>query len=116
MIDKKIALLALLLVACCGAVSSLAFSSAPFPRGNLTYAFAVVHIRDGNISPECVTVYKNGTVTWVNDGPSAHALNISGELSYYLAPGDSYSINIHQLGYYPYYCRYHGERGAIVVK
>lgn len=99
-------------------VSSVsAHASAPFPRGNLTYAFAVINMTDGRFSPDYLCVYKNATVTWVNLGPSDHALRIGDNISPMLFPGDTYTINFHETGMYNYSCRFHDcEHGIVIVK
>jgi plastocyanin len=116
-VTTKTALAAAIILATALGIAISVQAALPSPRGNLTCAFAVVEIRDGSFSPGTVQVYKNATVTWVNKGPSDHALSVGDHLSPLLFPGDTYSINFHEFGTYNYSSRFHGgERGVVIVK
>jgi plastocyanin len=102
------------------AVAMVAIATAgsiSFHGGNLTFAFAVVQIKNDTFEPANVSIYKNGTVVWTNPGPGEHSISVGGDISPPLMPGESYTKNFHEFGSYDYYCRYHpGERGNVIVR
>jgi hypothetical protein len=62
-----------------------------------------------------------GTVTWSNDGQSAHTVTAnSGSFdSGNLDPGQSFSHTFTQPGTFAYYCQYHrslGQKGTVTVQ
>jgi plastocyanin len=92
-------------------------SSVSYHGGNLTYAFAVIQIKNGTFEPDHVCVYKNATVVWVNQGPQEHAISVGGDISPPILPGASYTKNFHDFGSFNYTCLYHpGERGVVIVR
>jgi plastocyanin len=91
--------------------------SVSFHGGNLTYAFAVVQIKNGTFEPDTVCIYKNATVVWINPGPGEHSISVGEDISSPIIAGESYTKNFHEFGTYNYYCRYHPcEHGSVIVR
>jgi plastocyanin len=92
-------------------------ASVPFPRGDLTYSFTVVEIRNNAFVPEQVGVYKNATVVWVNKDPEERYLFVGGERMPVLNYGDTYTLNFHEFGRYDYICGDNPTcRGFVIVR
>ncbi|HMK46693.1 MAG TPA: hypothetical protein VK436_08710 [Methanocella sp.] len=92
-------------------------ASLPFPRGNLTYSFALVEISNGTFVPDNVSVYKNATVVWVNRDLEPHVLFIGGRCTPTLFHDESYTMNFHEFGRYS--CFYDDNRrshGIVIVR
>lgn len=92
-------------------------ASVPFPRGDLTYSFKVVEIRNNTCVPEELGVYKNATVVWVNRDPGERYLFIGGKRMPVLNPGDTYTVNFHEFGRYDYSCGDNpSSHGLVIVR
>jgi len=92
-------------------------ASLPFPRGNLTYSFALVEISNGTFVPDNISVYKNATVVWVNRDPAPHILLIGGRRTPALFHDESYTVNFHEFGRYN--CLYDDNlinHGTVIVR
>ena len=89
----------------------------PFPRGDLTYSYAVVEIRNNTLVPDSVGVYKNATVVWVNRDLQDRYLFIEDRRLPMLKYGDTYTRNFHEFGTYDCFC---GDsptsRGIVIVR
>ena len=85
----------------------------------LAAASSAVRIRDFEFAPGSVTVNVGDTVTWTNDGPTAHtatAQNGSFDTGL-LSAGQSGSHTFDQAGSFAYYCAPHPNMtGTIVVQ
>jgi hypothetical protein len=74
---------------------------------------------DFQFSPASITVQVGSTVTWRNDGPSAHTATADDGTfnSGILRTGDSSSATFNQLGSYDYVCTLHPQMtGTVVVE
>ncbi len=80
-----------------------------------------VIIMDYSYAPANLTVPRNTTVTWVNDGTVSHSVvSLPGAAANFssgvISPGAVYSYNFTMAGYYPYYDTYHPiMKGNITV-
>jgi plastocyanin len=79
---------------------------------------ASVKIKDFEFAPSKVTIKVGGTVTWTNDGPSAHTVTAddgsfdSGELQ----KGKTFSQTFDSTGTFSYHCSIHPSmEGQVVV-
>jgi plastocyanin len=78
---------------------------------------ASVTIKDFEFAPSTVTIKVGGTVTWTNDGPSAHTVTAddgsfnSGELQ----KGKTFSRTFDSTGTFSYHCSIHPSMKAQVV-
>jgi len=78
---------------------------------------ASVTIKDFSFSPSTVTIAVGGTVTWTNNGSSAHTVTAddgsfdSGDLS----QGKTYSHTFDTAGTFAYHCSIHPNMKAEVV-
>ncbi|WP_424357897.1 hypothetical protein [Methanocella sp. MCL-LM] len=89
----------------------------PFPRGDLTYSFTVVEIRNNTLVPDNVRVFKNATVVWVNHDPQERYLFIGNERMPVLKYGDTYTRNFHEFGIYDCLCGDNASsRGIVIVR
>jgi plastocyanin len=86
------------------------------PAGAATTTISMV---DNAFRPASATVTVGDTVTWPNDGESAHEVTASAFKSGNVDPGKSYSWRATKAGTYQYVCRYHeaaGMKGTLVVR
>ena len=89
----------------------------PFPRGDLTYSFTVVEIKNNTLVPDNVRVFKNATVVWVNHDPQERYLFIGDERVPVLKYGDTYTRNFHEFGRYDCLCGDNASsRGIVIVR
>ena len=78
---------------------------------------ASVTIKDFEFAPSKVTIKVGGTVTWTNDGPSAHTITAddgsfdSGQLQ----EGKTFSRTYDSIGTFSYHCSIHPSMKAQVV-
>ena len=78
-------------------------------------SFNQVHIFSTGFSPDSLMVNINNNVTWVNQDARTHTVTSEKFDSGDITPGAAYKYYFDNTGSYYYYCRYHGERGVIVV-
>lgn len=96
------------------AASALLLSAVP-----AVAATATISMVENEFKPATKTVAVGDTVTWRNDGTSAHEVTASAFKSGNVDPGKSYSWKAAKAGTYSYVCRYHeslGMKGTLVVK
>jgi plastocyanin len=72
-------------------------------------------------APPSITIQVGGTVTWSNDGQTAHTVTANGGSfdSGNLDPGQSFGHTFTQPGTFAYYCQYHrslGQKGTVTVQ
>ncbi|HEX7118395.1 MAG TPA: cupredoxin domain-containing protein [Longimicrobiales bacterium] len=82
-------------------------------------AAITITMNDNTFSPQVDTVAVNGTVTWTNQGQSAHTTTSEdGDWdSQAVDPGESYDHQFTTAGTYAYECTFHpGMTGTIVVR
>lgn len=92
-------------------------ATTPFPRGDLTYSFTVVEIKNNTLVPDNVRVFKNATVVWVNQDREERYLFIGDERMPVLNYGDSYTRNFHEFGTYDCLCGDNASsRGIVIVR
>ncbi len=78
---------------------------------------ASVKIQDFEFAPSKVTIKVGGTVTWTNDGPSAHTVTAddgsfdSGQLQ----KGKTFSQTFDSTGTFSYHCSIHPSMKAQVI-
>ncbi|HZP26748.1 MAG TPA: cupredoxin domain-containing protein [Dehalococcoidia bacterium] len=82
---------------------------------------ASVAVGDNFYSPSAITVSAGATVTWTNNGPSAHTVTSTDGIfdsGYSFTPGSSFSYTFSTPGTYPYYCLIHGtiQSGTVTVQ
>jgi plastocyanin len=82
---------------------------------------ASVSAGDYFFAPPSITIQVGGTVTWSNDGQTAHTVTANGGSfdSGNLDPGQSFSHTFTQPGTFAYYCQYHrslGQKGTVTVQ
>jgi plastocyanin len=82
---------------------------------------ASVSAGDYFFAPPSITIQVGGTVTWSNDGQTAHTVTAnSGSFdSGNLDPGQSFDHTFTQPGSFDYYCQYHrslGQEGTVTVQ
>ena len=82
---------------------------------------ASVSVGEFFFAPPSITIQAGGTVTWSNDGESAHTVTAnSGSFdSGNLDPGQSFSHTFSQPGTFAYFCQYHeslGQKGTVTVQ
>jgi amicyanin len=91
---------------------------APKPRA-IAAASGSVAIADFSFAPPSVTIDQGDTVTWTNNGPTAHSATANGGEfdSGILKAGQSSSHTFSQAGTYSYFCRPHPfMKGTVVVQ
>lgn len=82
-------------------------------------ATATISMVENEFKPATKTVAVGDTVTWTNDGSSAHEVTASAFKSGNVDPGKSYSWKATTAGTYSYVCRYHESlnmKGTLVVR
>lgn len=82
-------------------------------------ASTTVSMVENAFKPVTTTVSVGDTVTWRNDGSSAHEVTASAFKSGNVDPGRSYSWKATAAGTYDYVCRYHESqnmKGTLVVR
>jgi plastocyanin len=82
------------------------------PSGGQT---AVVYLKDFTFTPKVLKVAKGTTVYFVNQDAVKHTVTSDTGLfnSGDILPGKSYSYTFNQVGTFPYYCVYHGDKGGV---
>ena len=91
---------------------------APKPRA-IAAASGSVAIADFSFAPASITVDQGDTVTWVNNGPTAHSATANGGEfdTGILKAGQSSSHTFSQAGTYSYFCQPHPfMKGTVVVQ
>jgi len=91
---------------------------APKPRA-IAAASGSVAIADFSFSPASITIGQGDTVTWTNNGPTAHSATANGGEfdTGILKAGQSSSHTFSQAGTYSYFCRPHPfMKGTVVVQ
>lgn len=94
--------------------AALLFAAVPASAASTT-----VSMVENAFKPRTTTVSVGDTVTWRNDGSSAHEVTASAFKSGNVDPGKSYSWKATQAGTFEYVCRYHESldmKGTLVVK
>ena len=84
-----------------------------------TAATTTVSMVENAFEPRTMTVAVGDTVTWRNDGSSAHEVTATAFKSGNVDPGKSYSWTATAAGTYDYVCRYHESldmKGTLVVR
>ena len=77
-----------------------------------------IHIKNSTFSPETLKVNVNTTVFWVNDDNIAHTVTAddskfdSGDIS----SSGGFKLMFDNTGTYTYHCKYHQEKGTIMVE
>lgn len=82
-------------------------------------ASTTVSMVENAFKPASTTVSVGDTVTWRNDGSSAHEVTADAFKSGNVDPGKSYSWTATAAGTYSYVCRYHeslGMTGTLTVR
>jgi plastocyanin len=74
----------------------------------------VIHITRSTFSPDSLMVNINNTVVWMNDDNIAHNVSFN-EVDSDVAPGSSIRFYFDNTGTYHYFCKYHGEKGTVIV-
>ena len=79
-----------------------------------------VSARDNFFTPPSITIQTGETLTWTNEGQSAHTVTAAGGSfdSGNLNPGQGFSHTFTQSGTFAYYCQYHrslGMKGTVTV-
>ncbi|HET6996012.1 MAG TPA: cupredoxin domain-containing protein [Chitinophagaceae bacterium] len=74
----------------------------------------VIHISGSTFSPDSLEMNVNNTVVWVNDDNITHNVSFN-EVNSDVAPGSSFRFYFDNTGTYHYFCKYHGEKGTLVV-
>jgi plastocyanin len=74
----------------------------------------VIHITKSTFSPDSLMVNINNTVVWMNDDNIAHNVSFN-EVDSDVAPGSSIRFYFDNTGTYHYFCKYHGEKGTVIV-
>ncbi len=78
---------------------------------------AKVSVTEGAFTPAEVTIKAGGTVTWTNEGVTAHTVTFPDSDSESVYPKQTYSRTFEKPGTYDYYCRLHTtEKGTVEVK
>jgi plastocyanin len=96
----------------------------PAPDASATVSAAgsaSVSVGDNFFAPPSITIQVGGTVTWSNDGQTAHTTtaNDGSFDSGNLDPGQSFNHTFTQPGTFAYYCEYHrslGQEGTVTVQ
>lgn len=77
-----------------------------------------IHIKNSTFSPETLKVNVNATVFWVNDDNIVHTVTAddlkfdSGDIP----SSSAFKLMFDNAGTYTYHCKYHQEKGTIVVE
>jgi len=82
-------------------------------------ASTTVSMVENEFKPATATVSVGDTVTWRNNGSSAHEVTADAFKSGNVDPGKSYAWKATAAGTYSYVCRYHeslGMKGTLVVR
>ena len=101
-----------------GSSSSAAFSSAASSAtSSEKEANVVISIDDNGFNLPTLTVVKGNTVTWINDGTTAHTVtgDDGGPESETIAVDGTYSYTFNTAGTYTYHCDFHPEMVGVVV-
>ena len=66
-------------------------------------------------SPKSLRIKKGTTVTWVNQDRAKHTVTADDDKfdSGDMTSGQTYAHKFDEAGTFPYYCRYHGDKGGI---
>lgn len=73
-----------------------------------------IHITRSTFSPDSLMVNVNNTVVWVNDDNITHNVSFN-EVDSDIAAGGSFKFYFDNTGTYHYFCKYHGEKGILVI-
>ncbi len=74
---------------------------------------ASVGASDFKFTPKTITISVGETVTWTNNGPSAHTVTGASFDSGNLNPGDTFSHTFTSAGTFAYHCTYHQQLGMV---
>lgn len=85
-------------------------------RAHAAAADPGVTIRDFSFGPSAVTIHVGETITWTNDGPTAHTATGSGFDTGILSRGRSASHTFTSAGTFSYHCTLHPfMKGTVIV-
>lgn len=75
----------------------------------------VVSLKDFSFAPKVLKVKKGTSVNFINQDAVKHTVTSDTGLfnSGDILPGQSYSYTFSQVGVFPYYCVYHGDKGGV---
>lgn len=91
-------------------------SSRPVARPASVAGDPAVTIRDFSFGPSAVTIHVGDTITWTNDGPTAHTATGAGFDTGILRAGQSSSHTFTSAGMFSYHCTLHPfMKGTITV-
>ena len=82
-------------------------------------ASTTVSMVENEFTPRTTTVTVGDSVTWRNDGSSAHEVTATAFSSGNVDPGKSYTWTANRTGTFEYVCRYHESlnmKGTLVVR
>ncbi|HEV2890718.1 MAG TPA: cupredoxin domain-containing protein [Frankiaceae bacterium] len=99
-------------------VAASAFAAIPAATPARAASTAVSMV-DNAFKPRTATVTVGDTVTWRNDGSSAHEVTADAFKSGNVDPGKTFSWTATKAGTYSYVCRYHESldmKGTLVVR
>jgi plastocyanin len=87
----------------------------PVEGSSLPAATADVRIVDFTYEPKMIFVDAGDAVRWQNDGQTAHTVSADDDSfdSGNLDPTQVFTQTFATVGLFPYYCKYHGEKGGI---
>ena len=85
--------------------------------GGCTSTSSQITIADFSFAPACTTVPRTTTVTWTNNGPSAHTTtsDATGWDSGQLAATNTYQHTFNSAGTFTYHCSNHPSMTASIV-
>ena len=91
-------------------------ASTAYATGNKSFPSQnIVHILNSGYSPDSLMVNINSSVAWVNDDNATHTVSSDKFDSGDIPPGGTFQFAFDNTGTYRYFCKYHSEKGVIVV-
>jgi plastocyanin len=112
-----VALLAVALVVIAGCSSTKTTPTTPktTPKTTPSTTTGKVSIVDFSFTPASVTVTPGGTVTWTNNGATAHTVTFPDFASPQLQPGQTFSHTFATAGTFSYHCSIHPTMTGTVI-
>ena len=91
-------------------------ANAAYKTGNKSLpAHDTVHILNSGFIPVNLKIIVGNTVKWINEDNTVHTVTAEKFDSGDIPAGGTFNYTFNSSGTYNYYCKYHPEKGAVVV-
>ena len=90
-------------------------NAAPAPTVAIPPGAVVVEMKDSTYKPKILKIKKGTTVTFIGLDDEKHSVTADdGKFeSDVIKPGGSFTLTFSEVGTFPYYCAYHGDKGNV---